>query len=309
MEDKCDIQDGDLLQIKEWTETLKLNREINVEDHWSRIEGKIHGLRFKRDIFHFIRNIAAVLLLPVLVSTYYLLDHKNSEPEIIPQIELAAAYGQIAKITLPDSSVVWLNSGSKISYPQRFTGETRTVKLEGEAYFKVHADKKHRFDVVVPDALTANAYGTEFNISAYTEDAKTEITLVEGNLEIISASLNRTLDIKPSNQVLYDKVANTLSVEEVNIYVKTAWKDGKMVFRKTHFSEVVNRLSRHFNVNIELKDNVLLNYEFSATFTTETIEEILRLLEKTSPIRWTMIKPKQLDNLEFSKRKIIVMKK
>ncbi|MDR2148061.1 MAG: DUF4974 domain-containing protein [Tannerella sp.] len=310
MEENRDLTNEEFRQIEEWTETLKLNRETDLDERWSRIESQMHGLRLRTKIFRFLRNAAAILFIPVLLSTLYIFYRsQKTHNENIPQIELTAAYGQVTKITLPDSSEVWLNSGSKISYPQRFTSGRRTVQLEGEAFFKVQADKKRRFDVEIPNELTASAYGTEFNISAYAEDLQTEITLSKGNLTVASAQLQREIDLKPSHQVIYNKTENTLTAKAINLYVETAWKDGKMVFRRTPFSEVVEELSRHFNVDIELKDNELHNYSFSATFTTESIEEILRLFEKSSPIRWKMIEPKQLDNLEFSKRKIIITQK
>ena len=80
---------------------------------------------------------------------------------------MSSAYGLVSKITLPDGSEVWLNSGSKLHYPKQFVGDHRKVYLSGEAYFKVSSDKKHRFDVALSNGITVSAYGTEFNINAY----------------------------------------------------------------------------------------------------------------------------------------------
>lgn len=75
----------------------------------------------------------------------------------------------VAALNLPDGSKVWLNSGSYLKHPQKFTGDTRTVELDGEAYFSVQKDKSKRFIVNTPFDLKAEVLGTEFNIEAYKE--------------------------------------------------------------------------------------------------------------------------------------------
>lgn len=80
----------------------------------------------------------------------------------------------------------------------------------------------------------------------------------------------------------------------------------KMVFRRTEMAEIAQRLSRHFNVNIILQSKKIFNYKYSATFTTETFEEILQLLEKTAPIKCTMIEPKQASDYSYTRRTVII---
>ena len=194
------------------------------------------------------------------------------ENQPIEQVELSSAYGLVSKITLPDGSEVWLNSGSKLHYPKQFVGNHRKVYLSGEAYFKVSSDKKHRFDVALSNGITVSAYGTEFNINAYEDD----------------------------------KITDNTKVSDINLYMVTSWKEGKMVFRRTEMAEIAQRLSRHFNVNIILQSKKIFNYKYSATFTTETFEEILQLLEKTAPIKCTMIEPKQASDYSYTRRTVII---
>ena len=80
-----------------------------------------------------------------------------------------------------------------------------------------------------------------------------------------------------------------------------------MVFRRTEW-QIAQRLSRHFNVNIILQSKKIFNYKYSATFTTETFEEILQLLEKTAPIKCTMIEPKQASDYLYTRRTVIIEK-
>ena len=97
-----------------------------------------------------------------------------------------------------------------------------------------------------------------------------------------------------------------MEVDKVNLAVETSWKDGKMIFRRANMNEIVQRLTRHFNVDIKLEGEELYDYNYSATFTTETLSEVLLLLEKTAPIKCTVIEPKQTDDFTYSRRTVII---
>ena len=92
-----------------------------------------------------------------------------------------------------------------------------------------------------------------------------------------------------------------VNVMETDTYVDTAWKDGKMVFRRENLATIVQKLSRKFGVTIHLEGNVLKEYEYTATFTDETLEDILELLKRSAPITYTISKREQLDNDTFSR--------
>lgn len=291
----------------EMSSQLKLQKQIDTESNWKALSRRITFDEYRIKIGQFTRSAAAILLIPVLIVTYTLyqsLKERDNQP--IRQVELTTAYGLVSKVTLPDGSEVWLNSGSHLSYPQRFTGDTRTVQLTGEAYFKVTSDKKDRFDVVLPGGLLVSAYGTEFNVNAYTDDKRIEATLVKGNIEVSQTEQPSARTILPGQQVLFDKENNRMTVSDVNLSVKTAWKEGKMMFRRAKMDEVTQRLSRHFNVEIQLDGKELHDYEYSATFTTETLNEILLLLEKTAPIKCQIIEPEQDSEFTFSKRLVLI---
>ena len=110
----------DIRFIWETTAELKLHKQINTRQNWEKVSRQIAIDKYKKKILSFIRTSAAVLLIPVLIATYSLfntLKDWNNLP--VEQVELTTAYGLISKITLPDGSEVWLNSGSSISYPKR----------------------------------------------------------------------------------------------------------------------------------------------------------------------------------------------
>jgi len=307
MTEKENNQTNDMQRIFQLTDSLAFQRKIDVDRHWHTVSRKIKHLRYRQRTLHFLRNVAAILFIPVVIGGALYVWSGKSVPDNTPveQVTVTSACGQISKIVLPDGSEVWLNSGSSLTYPQRFTGERRSVGLVGEAYFAVKTDSRHRFDVRVNE-LIVSALGTEFNINAYPGDDSLRITLSKGHIEIESPTLETPLALTPGQQFACSTAGKGFACSDVNLYVETAWREGKLVFRRTSMAEIVKQLSRRFNVDIEMKDKALYEYNYSATFTTESIGEILSLLEKSAPIRCEITEPEQNHEFAFSKRKIII---
>ena len=290
------------------SETLRLASHIDTTRNWNEVARKIRRKRFRHSFVRIARSAAACLLLPVFVLTVVLydkLDYINNQT--IAQLEVKTALGTVSKVTLPDGTEVWLNSGSTLSYPEQFEKNNRVVALSGEAYFKVTSSKHNRFDVVVPDGLVVSAYGTEFNVNAYKENNVVDIALVDGSIDVRDLNAQKTYGVKPGQSVVFAKNNKEMSVLQTNLAVKTGWKDGKIMFRRSSMKEVAQYLSRHFNVDIRLEGEELYEYEYSATFTTETLSEILQLLERTASISYNISEPKQSDEDYSFSQKIITI--
>lgn len=289
------------------TENLRKQRLVDTDAHWAKMSKQIAFLSFRQKLWNFSRTVAALLIIPLIMLTVYFMNDSVGKDVLYPeQIEIKTANGLVSKILLPDSSIVWLNAGSKISYPRQFLKNCRTVSLEGEAYFKVKSDKKNRFDVIVPGGMTVSAYGTEFNVSAYVDDNRIEAILSKGNIDVKKYKTDNVFTLKAGESAVLNKTTREISVSETNVYVHTAWREGKMVFRRAGFDEIVKKLSRHFNVLIELHGQTLHEYEYSATFTSETLPEILSLLEKSAPIRCQIIEPEKNADFTYAKRCVII---
>lgn len=305
--DNMKFEEKEMQAVWDLADRLSQQKKIDVDRNWDQLNRRIQRSNNSFRFFTYIKNAAAVLLLPLIVlSAYYYYQFSQLKSLPVRQLEVTTAYGVCTKVVLPDSSEVWLNSGSKLIYPERFTNEERKVSLEGEAYFKVTSDVNNRFDVQTSDGLTVSAYGTEFNVNAYVEEPVVKATLAEGNIRITQSHSSKSKDIVPGEQVVYSREAKDMEVRKVNLLVETGWKDGKMVFRRTPLDEIAQKLSRHFNVDIELRDPELYKYTYSATFTTETLVEILSLLERTAPIRCDIVEPEQQDDFAFTRKKIYI---
>ncbi len=288
-------------------ENYEKQKTIDAVADWEQLRKRITSDRNRRLFFNYLRNTAAILLPLFLVYQYTLYPILKKSGSIVETITVTSAPGMVTKTILPDGSEVWLNALSSLTYPQRFTEKERRVQLSGEAYFKVTSDKKHRFNVETPQKMVVSAYGTEFNVNAYESEATHEVTLASGQVEVsseIGSKATETL-VVDEKAILQVKTGN-IHVVTADTYVETAWKDGKMVFRREKLDKIVTRLSRKFGVDIHLEGDRLKEYEYTATFTDETLEDILDLLKRSAPITYSISKQKQLNNETFTRREVTI---
>ena len=301
---KMELPGADVQCILELTDRLAEQKKIDTDKHWQELSGRIRREERKVRFLHVVRTAAAVLFLPVLLLSGLLfmqLRDWQAQP-----VELLTAYGVVSKVTLSDGSEVWLNSGSKLVYPKRFTGDERQVSLVGEAYFKVKSNPSRRFDVQTAEGVTVSAYGTEFNVQAYDDDTCVVATLADGNIRVEQSALHLEEDLKPGEQAVFSKRDGKMNRQQANLLVEMAWREGKIVFRRTPMEEVAKVLSRHFNVDVRLQGKEVFDYAYSGTFTTETITEILSLLEKSAPISCEIMEPEQQSDYTFSRKKVLI---
>ena len=209
-------------------DNLESQKEIDTEATWNKLESRIKRDEKRKMLWNITRNAAAILLLLFLVLQYVVhpLLKESLQQEIIT---LYSAPGIVTKIQLPDGNEVWLNAQSELSYPSKFTGNERSVQLMGEAYFKVVADQKTRFNVITDNA-TISAYGTEFNVNAYNDYNEEVITLANGNIDLLLANQTKSKELILGQKAIIDSKHNTLLVANADTYIETVWKDGKMVF-------------------------------------------------------------------------------
>jgi transmembrane sensor len=261
--------------------------------------------------WHFLQKIAAVLLVPLLLSAAWFIIARNAEHRRMESTynTISAAFGSFSALELPDGSKVWLNSGSQLKYPIRFTHHKRNVFLKGEAYFEVQSDETSPFYVNTP-YFKVKATGTRFNVTSYKNNLVPSVTLVEGKVsiqEISQEGKNETLAIlRPGQHMEYDTLLCKASIETEDIYKYVAWKDGKLVFRNDLLSEVARRISLQYNVDIEVIGNKINKNRYRATFENQPLNELLELLKMSAPIDYKEINPIRQPDNSFSKRKIII---
>ncbi|MDO3628347.1 FecR family protein [Mucilaginibacter sp. BT774] len=197
------------------------------------------------------------------------------------------------QLELPDGTKVWLDAASSISYPVAFTGNSRRVKLTGQAYFEVTKNKEKPFYVDV-NHTEIKVLGTHFNISAYNDDQAITTTLLEGAVQVTN---NNSLSIlKPGQQAVVQSGSNAIVVSDANINNVMAWKNGYFIFNDDNIASIMRKVSRWYNVDVEYRGNYN-DQQFGGTFyRSKSISELLAHLEKIGKVHF-----------KISGRRIIVM--
>lgn len=216
--------------------------------------------------------------------------------------------GERAKIVLPDSSHIMINSGSEIEYGANYGIRERNVRLSGEAYFDVSTDQDMPFIVQVGREMTVNAIGTEFNIYSYPNEDRIETTLIDGKITITLMDED-PIDVMPGQQVVYFPRKKESIVKDVASETYTSWKENKLRFADTPFEEVLRKLGRRYNVVFEVRNTDLLELKYTATFIDESIEEVMQMLKTISPISYKIYNRTTPNDSRYLKSKIIVSKR
>lgn len=326
--------DEDRSIVKQWLSNIDSERELFANSllfwdeisldpnlkgyHGSHILDLIHHkIKIEEAIFlnktkpkirfiDYLIRIAAILFLPLLIASLFFYFQNNSFRNVQSYSEIYSPIGTRTTFYLPDGSTGRLNGGSSLRFPTQFNGKTRDVKLTGEAYFKITPNHKKPF-IVSTDKIDVKVFGTSFNIMAYSDEQITEVTLERGQIEIFKKTDNIKKSIgilKPDESCAYDLKSDSSEIFSINSTEKLSWLDGKLTFKYEPFEEVVRKINRWYNVNIIIKDEVLESYIYYGTFKDETLEEVLRLLHFTAPIRYRDLERVRKQDGTFEKRKI-----
>lgn len=240
-----------------------------------------------RDLKVALLSIAATVLLFSLIGIgaykggYLLPNHLLRSS--ISMIEVYNPNGLISTITLPDSSRVILNNNSKLTYPSTFTGDSRRITLEGEAYFEVKTDSLIPFIVSV-DRLDVKVLGTKFNLKAYKNNPETILSLKEGVIEAITNhalddTTKETIRMQPGDQLLLNKINGSLERKKIEGEWYAAWTEGKLVYRNESLHRIIDDIEQRFNVVIEITDSNLSHEKYFVSFLHgENIQQMLDLL-------------------------------
>lgn len=197
--------------------------------------------------------------------------------------EVTADRGQKSSVTLPDGSVVHLNSASKICYSSDYNGKNRNIVLDGEAYFEVAHNAEVPF-VVNANGLNIKVLGTKFNVSAYPDNPFVEATLVEGS--ILAYDGQKELTLRPLEKVKYDKEDASLRKFNANPNHLVPWLDGEMYFNNNTLDEVARILERMYKVNIIFSDESVKQYSYTGLVHNNSLRNVLDLIAATSPVEY-----------------------
>ena len=293
----------------------RLHHEINLTRSKKllyRADQNLVKYKRRESFIKILTRAAAILMIPVLGFGLYMslryLSLKHTQV-IVNQAynEVFSSVDAITKVTLPDGSNVWLNHNSSLKYPSMFSGNNRNVELDGEGYFEVVHNSRMPF-IVKAGEIEIKALGTAFNVMAYTEEDRIETSLINGHVELLRTEPDGKqillLEMKPTDLAVFQKSNDEISIRTINDDRYFSWKDGKLVFNKEPMGEVVKKLSRWFNVDIQIKDPALQELTYTATFVHETLTQVMDLITLVSPVSYSISEREEISPGVFSKRKI-----
>ena len=291
----------------------KIHHEINLQNS----EEKDNKTIYMQTISKWLSRAAAILFIPLLGIVFYLLSQNNFKAEkltnvAVDSLEVISPVGSRTVVQLSDGTEVNLNYGSKIKYPRNFTGDIREVILAGEGYFNVSHNPDKPF-IVKTESLNVTALGTQFNVQSYSEDNVISTTLVDGKVVIDKKLPNNTFErigkMVPGQHLKYNtKLGEITSSTKGNINKYIAWTNGEMVFDNTPVTEVARELSRKFNVEIEVADDIK-ELTYTVTFLDDPLFMVLDLMTETTPVAYKRYPRKKLPDGTYSKLKIRIEKR
>lgn len=243
---------------------------------------------------------AAVIAL-ILIVYHYPLTQKTNGVQGRQQEIVSVQNGSRTKLLLPDGTSVWLNGDSKLYYDHSFSGKTREVRLEGEAFFDVVKDAKRPF-IVRAGKISIRVLGTAFNVKFYKEDKNIETTLLRGKIEVsgntkdagshIILTPNQKLIIPAKLQAVQPEIKEEIKIINLdsrlkeNEHIETSWVYNRVEFRGESFEELARKLERWYDITIHFDDDRVKQLRFNGSFEKETIEEAFGALQKVASFKY-----------------------
>ena len=279
-----------LLQMTKKVDLYFQLKNYNTENAWEKIQQQIQNklqsntTRVRRLISNPIMRIAAAILVTALLSVvgYDIFSNWGASSQMI---EITASNQQVVEtFTLPDGTLVSLNSNTHLKYPKQFGKSTREVTIEGEAFFDVKPNKEKLFIIHAGNAQI-KVLGTSFNVSAYPNEELMEVIVKTGKVQVI----NNAGVAKQSNELILNPGDKATLVYSSNALLKTinenpnflAWKTHDLIFKATSLGEVIRNLEKAYKVTIRLEDPTLNGLLLTAHFNNYSLDFILQVIETT----------------------------
>lgn len=284
-----EIERGQFLQLTKQVDLYFDLKKYPVDQAWEKIESQIHSrssTKARRLILNPIfRYAAAVLLAALLLTSGYELFYSPSASG--KKLEISATDRMVKTVTLPDGTIVSLNSNTKMEYPQEFGRKIREVTIEGEAFFEVKPNRNKPF-IIHAGKAQIKVLGTSFSVSAYPSTKLVEVIVETGKVQV----LNKAPEIRQNDELILIPGDRGTLVYSSNSLLKTtnhdpnflAWKTRNLNFKATSLIEVIGNLEKVYKVNIRLADPKLNGLLLTAQFNDYSLDLVLKVIETTFQI-------------------------
>lgn len=271
---------------KEWR-FLKEEAPLSLPDKeriWTKIRDVIDlpvtAVLYSKQVLIKYVSLTACIALLFGVALSFLFDREERQSI---QFTAYAPLGEKALLTLPDSSRVWLNSGSTLTYCAQ--SRQRIVRLQGEAFFEVTKDPRKAFIVQSGD-VNVQVHGTSFNVSAYDTDPDIEVSLESGSVSLLNGENGVVLaQLRPNQMAQVSRAELKCRIVADDPGITKLWTNNILKVYDNDIYEVAKKLERWYGVDITL-ENVNLRSRYTFVVKTESLKELLDLLHKMTPIAY-----------------------
>jgi len=268
--------------------------QFSEEEHVARSYKELRKKQFDRKLLEeritrkitrqWIRYAASILVLIGLSVIFYKYVTDWQHPQMI--VVATAENEQAKQVALDDSSRVWLAAGSRIEYPERFGKNERKVSVEGKVYFEVAKDANRPF-YVNTETYTVKVLGTSFEVNAFKYSQTSDVTLVDGNVEILDYNNASLCTMQSGQQFEIDKLNNHFALHQVNAALYTSWYEGTLEFDGLTFAEIAKAIERQYKVRIIIDDGIAKNIELVGSLSyKKDIYQMMRAIELVVPIKY-----------------------
>ena len=265
----------------------------NTEAGWSSLQksltknsfktkNKVRLVKTDQIVFWKVASIAAMLIAALFIGLFFQKSDKKTKSQIVT---IQSPRGEKSKVVLADSTVVWLNSESQLTYSNDFDGEMRLVTLSGEGYFDVKEDRDRPFIVKTTNA-DIEVYGTRFNVSSYPDEQQTETTLEEGKIGVYIVGKSNPVAVNPGQRFIFNNQTGETTIKQVDTDLYTSWKENKLRFDNALFGDVVKKLERWYDVKIFLDKDLVHSERYTMCIKTESLREVLKRIKLTTPMSY-----------------------
>lgn len=282
-------------------DALNIMSTVDADKAFARVSNRIKQKKARKCLMR-LRNVAAMLVLPLVAAlTYVLVDTRSNQEQItdVQMLEFRTNPGMTGKVILPDGSTAVLNSGSVLKYPSSFVpGKPRMVEFEGEAYFDIAKDESSIFVINTSSDERVVVYGTKFNLDVY-PGRNSVATLVEGSIGFFyndKSGNEEKVVMAPSQRLEINHDSGLVSMMETSCEAETAWKDGKILLDRTSMNDILKILSKRYDVDFVVRDSLIRKMTFSGgVITMNRLEHLLESFSISSSIHWRYLSSEDIN--------------
>jgi len=254
--------------------------------NWHKLMKKINYQPKQRAIQNiYLRwSVAAAVLVLVFLTGIGFGDGFLKLSGKVSYTKIIAPEGNKTQIVLPDSTHVWLNSGSELQYSSLYTAKNRQVSMKGECFFDVVKDASHPF-VVRGSKFQVKVFGTRFNVREDESNQSADVTLVSGKVQVLDLDNQPISELNPGQQLVYNQGEFHLQKAK-NMEALTAWLNNMLIFDNQPFEEVIHYLEKWYGVQIQLDHTLYYSHNYTFKVKTESLREVLALISVITPIEY-----------------------